>query len=87
MSEPKEHDVFLLGKDGIVKDLVKRASSHERPHAPGCVGCRREQVCISCGKTAVLGKNRCVSGACARCCQRLHTPHQTVYRILFKRAS
>jgi hypothetical protein len=62
-----DHDLTLKGNN-VVKAPVDAA----RPHSDGCVGCRREGVCIKCGKPALLADGRCISGACVKCCPKIH---------------
>lgn len=45
----KEHDQVLKGNV-----VVKIEGTERRPHADGCVGCRRDGVCIKCGKPSTL---------------------------------
>jgi hypothetical protein len=78
----KDHDTLFPSKDGKTWDLRKRDASAPRPHADGCVGCRRSSECVSCGVYCVLDFNRCVSGACLGCCERLHAPHDVTYRLV-----
>lgn len=63
----KDHDIYKSGSS-----VLKRDESAPRPHADGCVGCRRAEICIKCGKRATLGVDRCLSGACAKCCKTIH---------------
>lgn len=79
----KDHDTLVPSKDGKTWDLRKADETAARPHADGCVGCRRESVCVVCGTPATLDVNRCVSGACVDCHVQLHGgPHQAVYRLV-----
>jgi hypothetical protein len=73
----KDHDIWTRDH----KDITK-AESAPRPHADGCVGCRRASECVSCGVYCVLDFNRCVSGMCLGCCERLHVPHDVTYRLV-----
>ena len=78
-----DHDVVIRDDNGKVKDLVKRHSDVPRPHADGCVGCRRESVCIFCSEPCILGESRCVAGACYDCCEGEHQAHNVVYKVVF----
>lgn len=63
----KDHDIKL--RDNVI---AKVDGNTARPHADGCVGCRREGVCIKCGKPSAIANGRCVSGACSKCCKSIH---------------
>lgn len=62
----KDHDL-------LEKGVVKKVGTHEkRPHADGCVGCRREAMCIFCSKSRLFTDDQCLSGACTECCEKNH---------------
>lgn len=79
MTTPQEHDLITTTKD-TAKAHRREITVTPRPHADGCVGCRRDQVCIKCGKPSMLSvvdkivqpNGRCISGACMKCCAILH---------------
>ncbi len=64
MATTSDHDL-------ITKNDVKKGDG-PRPHADGCVGCRRECVCVKCGKSCLYDDTRCISGACTSCCSTQH---------------
>lgn len=64
MSE-HEHDVL------VKSDIVKMSETTPRPHADGCVGCRRAAACTRCGTTTER-PDRCIAGACPVCCVAVH---------------
>lgn len=78
----KDHDILVYDKDGKIKDTTKGDENKPRPHADGCVGCRRESVCIRCGERCELNVTRCVSGACNACCDAMHRPHEVKFKIV-----
>lgn len=78
----KDHDTLVPSKDGKTWDLRKADASAPRPHADGCVGCRRLSQCTVCGIHTVLDVNRCVSGACLNCHVRLHDNHRCTYKLV-----
>lgn len=63
----RDHDVHTK-----TADIAKAFADSPRPHANGCVGCRRAGTCVSCGSPS-LRPARCLSGACPTCCEILHT--------------
>lgn len=78
----KDHDTLVPSKDGKTWDLRKADETAPRPHADGCVGCRRESVCVVCGTPATLDVNRCISGACVKCCWMTHKPHLVAHKLV-----
>lgn len=62
-----DHDLLLQSNN-----ITKAPVDHPRPHADGCVGCRRDGVCTRCGKPSLLADGRCISGACPKCCPKTH---------------
>lgn len=78
----RDHDTLVPSKDGKTWDLKKAHGDAPRPHADGCVGCRRESVCVVCGTPCTLDINRCISGACVGCHVRLHENHRCTYKLI-----
>jgi len=64
MATTSDHDVQ------VKNDVVKKDAPH--PHADGCVGCRRQGLCVKCGKSALFDTVVCRSGACSACCAAQH---------------
>lgn len=71
-----DHDIIL--KNGELANVAKGDDTAKRPHADGCVGCRRTTQCINCGQISAFAPlnsaqpGRCNSGACPTCCADIH---------------
>lgn len=70
MKMSDEHEITVKSGEALIVKKVPVETG--RPHADGCVGCRRAAVCVSCGEPSTFDSGRCHSGACEKCCAQIH---------------